>query len=88
MHGGDRKWPLNERQIPNVRGVRVALSTGSSAGVAKQPRELISHPNPQRFDSRLFASLYCACRLDGISNTAWFRAALIVSVVGGPRVAP
>jgi hypothetical protein len=33
---GDRKWPLNDGQIPNVRGVRVALGT--------RPRELISHP--------------------------------------------
>jgi hypothetical protein len=25
---GDRKWPLNDGQIPNVRGVRVHVSTG------------------------------------------------------------
>jgi hypothetical protein len=27
-HGGDRERSLNERQIPNVRGVRVPVSTG------------------------------------------------------------
>ena len=27
-HGGDRKWSLNDGQIPNFRVVRVALGTG------------------------------------------------------------
>ena len=27
---GDRKWPLNDGQIPIFRGVRVALGTGSN----------------------------------------------------------
>jgi hypothetical protein len=27
-HGVDREWPLNDGQIPNPNGVRVALSTG------------------------------------------------------------
>jgi transcription factor IIIB subunit 2 len=27
-HGGDRKWRLNDGQIPNVRGMRVARGTG------------------------------------------------------------
>jgi hypothetical protein len=58
-HGGDRKWPLNDGQRPNFRGVREVLSKGynrvrgESAGVAKRPREL----KPSRYDSQLFASL-------------------------------
>jgi hypothetical protein len=47
----DRERPLNEAQRPHFRGVRVALGTnynrvrGIGAGVAKRPREVISHPN-------------------------------------------
>jgi hypothetical protein len=41
---------LNDGQIPDVRGVRVHVSTGYHPGegnrrvVAKRPRERISHP--------------------------------------------
>ena len=53
---GDRNWSLNEGQRPNFRGVCVALYNrvrGKSAGVAKRPRELISHPKSLRYDSQL-----------------------------------
>jgi hypothetical protein len=39
---------------------------GKSEGVAKQPRELIAHPNPQQSDSQLFASLYVRGPLCGL----------------------
>jgi hypothetical protein len=49
---GTPKWPLNDGQIPNFRGVRVALGSsynqcrGKSAGVAKRPREQSPTRNP------------------------------------------
>jgi hypothetical protein len=30
--GNDRKWPVNDGQIPNFRGVRVHVSTGYNHG--------------------------------------------------------
>jgi hypothetical protein len=57
----DRKWSLHDRQRTHARGVRVALlgtglkpCRGESVGVAKRPRERISHP--KRLTSR-FATL-------------------------------
>jgi hypothetical protein len=47
-----KKWPSNDGRIPNVRGVRVHVSTrynreeGKSAGVAKRPRERSPARNP------------------------------------------
>jgi hypothetical protein len=55
---GDRKRPLNEAQIPHLRGVRVALGTGYNLGEGSRrawrngrERNLISshpisHPKP------------------------------------------
>jgi hypothetical protein len=50
---GDGKWPLNDGQVPNVRGVRVHVSRqscrGESAGVAKWSRERSPTRNPTRY---------------------------------------
>jgi hypothetical protein len=49
----DLGWCGAEGHRPNFRGLRVALGLRSrrakSAGVAKRPRELISHPKPLPF---------------------------------------
>ena len=76
---GDRNWPLNDRQIPNLRVVRVHVSTSynraevKSTGVAKQRRrELISHPIslPLRFSTfdALGAGLMGSSRAAGFSS--------------------
>jgi hypothetical protein len=55
----DRKWSLNDGQIPNSRGVRVNVHYGlqscggKSAGVAKRRRERAPTRNPYRYDSQL-----------------------------------
>jgi hypothetical protein len=59
-HGGDRKGPLNGTR-DNV-GERVALQR-DWAGVAKRPRELISHPESVFVRFVSFASLYTAALL-------------------------
>jgi hypothetical protein len=58
----------HDGRIPNVRAVRVALGTGykrvggKSAGVAKRPRELISHPKScSHSPIRNFQSLRGGC---------------------------
>jgi hypothetical protein len=59
----DRKWPLNDGQIPNPNVVRVALGTGlpscrgNSAGVAKRPRERSPTRNTYESDSQLLHRL-------------------------------
>jgi hypothetical protein len=61
---GDRKWPMNEGQIPNVRGVRVALGTGYDRGeghrwASRNGRVSLSPTrNPYGYDSQTCASLY------------------------------
>jgi hypothetical protein len=61
---GDRKWPLNDGQIPNVRGVRVPVSTRYTPveGNRRASRNgrASSSParNPSRSDSPTFP-LFC-----------------------------
>jgi hypothetical protein len=62
----DRKWTLSERQIPNFRGVRIALDTGyirveGGRRVSRTASELICHP--KRFAA--FASHVCDGLLSG-----------------------
>ena len=55
---GDRKWRLNDGQLPNFRGVRVHVSTGyiPPEGHRRASRygRVISHPKSYRYDSRFF----------------------------------
>ena len=79
---GDRKWPLNDGQIPNSRGVRVHVSTGlhsfrgDSAGVAKRSH-LVSDLPPDTPDVTIrnfFASL-CAVPSLGTVYAIWLHKA-------------
>ena len=60
---GDRKGSLDDGQITNVRGARVALGYGlqpcrvESAGVAKRPRERSRHPKSPIVTIRDFFSI-------------------------------
>jgi hypothetical protein len=55
---GDRKWSLKDGQIPNSRGVRVALGTEyhrvEGNRRASRERSPKITRNPQRYDSQLF----------------------------------
>ena len=56
--GSDRKWSLNDGQIPNVRGVRVHVRTGyhrvEGNRRASRNGPDLSHPNPLN-DSQTFS---------------------------------
>jgi hypothetical protein len=72
----DRKWTLSERQIPNFRGVRIALDTGyirveGGRRVSRTASELICHP--KRFAA--FASHVCDGLLSGVSGKRGWRCA-------------
>jgi hypothetical protein len=65
---GDRTWPLNDGQIPKLRGVRVHVSTRSIPGEGNRRASrngCVSSPparNPYRYDSQ-FVSVHRANRL-------------------------